>query len=59
MVSLCRLFNDFQLPYVSHLLFLLTRKEDVKMFRIRKLLSLITGRVVCLSVCDNWTAFGH
>lgn len=41
------LFLDSQLmlPHVCHLMFLLTRKEDVKMFRVRKLLSLIQGRV--------------
>ncbi|XP_076453691.1 centromere protein I-like [Babylonia areolata] len=40
------LFLDSQvmMPHVCHLLFLLTRKEDVKMFRVRKLLSLIQGR---------------
>ncbi|KAL8624506.1 hypothetical protein ACOMHN_053049 [Nucella lapillus] len=40
------LFLDSQvmLPHVCHLLYLLTRKEDVKLFRVRKLLSLIQGR---------------
>ncbi|VDI37277.1 centromere protein I [Mytilus galloprovincialis] len=32
--------NQTMMPYVCHLLFLLTRKEDVRMFRVRKLLSL-------------------
>lgn len=32
--------NQTMMPYVCHLLFLLTRKEDVRLFRVRKLLNL-------------------
>ncbi|KAJ8303826.1 hypothetical protein KUTeg_018619 [Tegillarca granosa] len=34
--------NQVLMPHVCHLLFLLTRKEDIKMFRVRHLLNLQT-----------------
>lgn len=48
--SVCYIFNIFQTPYICHLLYLLTRKEDVRLYRVRKLLELQTKLVIIFIV---------
>lgn len=51
----CYIFTIFQTPYVCHLLYLLTRKEDVRLYRVRKLLELQTKLVIILII--DWVQF--